>query len=226
MTSGSGHKLRVASILPTAGDAYGSGSPAAKRTRGFDYERLLRGPAPVHRPLQRIERRTDFDPLPHAAGDAPADETPEPRALSPDAASPQPEDASAAARHSAELAQHTLLGKRIADAAAPLMSALVTHDQQAVELVGRLARGIAAFCGDAAVVEAGHWYAQVPLDASVLPNTTLYLALSPFVLELRFDADSIEAKQLILSHSAMLEAELNAVLRAWGEPRIVELTVS
>jgi type III secretion control protein HpaP len=105
------------------------------------------------------------------------------------------------------------------------MSALLAQDQRMIGLIGTLAQHIAAFCGDPAIVGAGHWYAQVTLDANVLPDTILYLTLSPLTLELRFDVARSDTRQLILEHSAMLEAELNAVLRAWGEPRVVELKV-
>ncbi|WP_429496230.1 type III secretion system protein SctP [Paraburkholderia youngii] len=88
-----------------------------------------------------------------------------------------------------------------------------------------LARDVATFCVDPAISDAGSWEVRIPLDARILPDTTLYLSLSRFWLSLRFDARSIETRQLLFDHSAMLEREVGALLDAWATPRNIELTV-
>ena len=88
-----------------------------------------------------------------------------------------------------------------------------------------LSREVAAFCGDPAVAAAGQWEAQVVLNDRILPATELQVSLSHFDLLLRFDTQDREARQLLLAHSIALEHELDAMLRAWGQPRTVRLTV-
>ena len=106
-----------------------------------------------------------------------------------------------------------------------MVSAIFERQQRVLDLVGPLAREIGGFCSDAAIARAGNWEAQIRLDGRLFPNTTLYLTLSPFTLHLRFDTLDSEVKQLLLDHSSMLERELDATLRAWGEARDIELTV-
>ncbi len=88
-----------------------------------------------------------------------------------------------------------------------------------------LARDVAAFCVDPAIGDAGSWEVRIPLDAGILPHTMLYLSLSRFRLSLRFDARTIETRQLLYDHSAMLEREVAALLDAWATPLDIELTV-
>lgn len=125
----------------------------------------------------------------------------------------------------ATLAAHEALLRRLPPATMPAVDALFRTQGHFIELARTLAREVAAFCGDPAIGEAGNWEAYIPLDARLLPGTTLYLSLSHFRLSLRFDTGGIETRQLLLDHSAMLERELDALLRAWGAPRDIELTV-
>ena len=74
-------------------------------------------------------------------------------------------------------------------------------------------------------IKDGQFDANLPLDQKLLPQTTLYLSLSRFRLQLRFDAPDTATRQLLLEHSALLERELDTLLRAWGEAREIELTV-
>jgi type III secretion control protein HpaP len=117
------------------------------------------------------------------------------------------------------------LSNHICGAAQPVVTAIFRTQGQLIDLAGSLVQDIAAFCGDHAVNQAGNWEAQVPLDPALLPNTTLYLSLSPFKLSLRFDTSDVDARQLLLNHGSTLECELGALLQAWGTPRDIELTV-
>jgi type III secretion control protein HpaP len=94
-----------------------------------------------------------------------------------------------------------------------------------IRLFRHLAREIVGFCADPAIAEGGNWEVQMVLDPKLLPRTTLYLTLSRFSLQLRFDAPETAAKQLLLDNSASLEQELDTLLRAWGQARDIELTV-
>jgi type III secretion control protein HpaP len=144
------------------------------------------------------------------------DSAPEPAAQQADAAS----DAAASASP-----ERQALRARVTHAAAPVVSAVYQQQQRFLQLLGSLAREIGGFCGDPSIAEAGNWEVQLPLDPKILPHTTLYLTLSRFSLQLRFDTPDIATKQLLLEHSALLERELDTMLRAWGEARDIELTV-
>ena len=117
------------------------------------------------------------------------------------------------------------MADHVREAAQPIVAAVFRAQANMFDLACTLAQEIAAFCGDPAVGEAGNWEVQVPLDPALLPNTTLYLSLSPFKLSLRFDTSDVDARQLLLNHGSTLERELDALLNAWGAPRDIELTV-
>ncbi|WP_429455130.1 type III secretion system protein SctP [Paraburkholderia sp. JPY465] len=133
----------------------------------------------------------------------------------------------AAAAGKAECASAAALGAHKAPlqclpaATMPAVDALFRTQGKFLEL----ARDVAAFCVDPAISDAGSWEVRIPLDARILPDTTLHLSLSRFWLSLRFDARSIETRQLLCDHSAMLEREVAALLDAWATPRDIELTV-
>jgi len=107
----------------------------------------------------------------------------------------------------------------------PVVDALFRTQAHFLELATSLASEVAAFCADPAIGSAGNWDVQMPLDQAILPDTTLYLSLSPFQLSLRFDTSSIETKTLLLHHSTMLEREIASLLKAWNAPRDIELMV-
>jgi type III secretion control protein HpaP len=194
-----------------------SGHPVS----GFDYASLLRGRAPPHRlvtrtgaaakdPGGRSSKESEAEPAPSAQG-------------SPTPALPLPCEAGASA--ASQSIDRAALGARVANAAATVVSSVFIQQQRVLDVVGSLAREIAGFCSDPAIADAGDWSVQLPLAPHLFPHTTLYLTLSRFVLQLRFDAPAPETKQLLLDHSAMLERELDVMLRAWGEARDIELTV-
>lgn len=121
--------------------------------------------------------------------------------------------------------QRDALVQQVSSASVPVVDALLRTQGHFLELATSLASEVAAFCADPAVGSAGNWDVQMPLDKTILPDTTLYLSLSPFQLSLRFDTSSIETKTLLLQHSTMLEREIDSLLKAWSAPRDIELMV-
>jgi len=120
---------------------------------------------------------------------------------------------------------HLELSNRITRATLPIVDAMYRTQGQLLRLAATLATEIAAFCGDPSITANGNWEAQLPLDGKIVPDTTLYLSLSPFHLSLRFDTQSAHSRQLLLNHSALLQRELDSLLRAWNAARDIELTV-
>lgn len=125
----------------------------------------------------------------------------------------------------AAASQREALVQQVSSASVPVVDALFRTQAHFLELATSLASEVAAFCADPAIGSAGNWDVQMPLDKTILPDTTLYLSLSPFRLSLRFDTSSIETKTLLLHHSTMLEREIDSLLKAWNAPRDIELMV-
>lgn len=214
---------------------------SASRGRGFDYASLLGRRRAVLRLNHQGDAGADAGAGSqdgHSADDAETVEhasipvAPRPFFSHDDGSGPQAsEDAAGSSANGAASAGNTPLPERLAirsrveDAAQPVVSAVYRQQQRFVQLLGSLAREIGAFCGDPSIAEAGNWEVQLPLDQKLLPQTTLYLTLSRFSLQLRFDTTDTVARQLLLEHSALLERELDSLLRAWGEARDIELTV-
>ena len=117
------------------------------------------------------------------------------------------------------------LGERVSGATQPVVDALARVQHRFLALAVAVAQEVAAFCGDPAIAGAGNWEVQLPLDGAIFPDTMLYLSLSHFTLSLRFDTQSTQVRQLVLQYSALLERELDALLRASNAPRDIELTV-
>ncbi|AEA62751.1 type III secretion system protein SctP [Burkholderia gladioli] len=215
---------RNARIIPGAAPA----EPSRPRERRFDYASLASRRAPHRLPAReqpqsggggqdspedaapQAEIALYFDPR-YAPG-AGEEALPEPAATLPLAAGAAAEDLDT-------------LSARVERAAVPVVSAVYMQQQQYLQVLGVLTREIAAFCGDPAIANAGNWEAQMTLDPALLPHTRLSLSLSRFSLLLRFDAQDPVARDLLLTHSTMLQRELADTLRAWGEVRDIELTV-
>ncbi|VWC38117.1 type III secretion protein HpaP [Burkholderia lata] len=125
----------------------------------------------------------------------------------------------------AELLECRAVGSRIASAAAPIASVTLQAQRDHLGLLDVLSREIAAFCTDGAVASGGQWEAHLVLSDRILAATELQLSLSHFDLQLRFDARDLEARQLLLAHSTALEHALDTMLRAWGQPKRVRITV-
>jgi type III secretion control protein HpaP len=214
MSSISSRRLRDAN-----GAESDDGWSAADNTPGgFDYAMLLRARTAPHRPVAR----TTQTPQRAAQQEPAAEEQQEERPTTLANRLAAEEDAPAPATDSAA---NRALGSRVAHATGPIVSSVFARQQRVLDLVNTLAREIAGFCSDAAIANAGNWDVQMPLDEQLFPHTTLYLTLSRFIMQLRFDAPDPEIKQLLLDHSSMLERELDATLRAWGESRDIQLTV-
>jgi type III secretion control protein HpaP len=189
-----------------------------KSARRFDYAELVRRAA-AQRAL-RARLNGGVRPAAKHAADAPG-----PQRLGLFAerveASQASDDDTTGERDPLSFAHREALAERVCVAAQPAIDALFRTQGHFLEL----ATEVAAFCADQAVGDAGHWEVRMPLDPRIFPGTTLFLSLSPLRLSLRFDTQSIETRQLLLHHSAMLEREVDTLLRAWGAPRDIELTV-
>lgn len=209
---------RDARALPPPDDA----SPrAARGARRFDYAALLAARRTVVRPV------SDAPPASRQQDDPSAEPDPSSARAEhfPLISNERDTPASDPAPTSAELAESRTIAARIASAAAPIATVTLQEQRDHLGLLGVLSREIAAFCGDPAVAAGGQWEAHVVLNDRILASTELHVSLSHFDLQLRFDTQDREARQLLLAHSVALEQELDTMLRAWGQPRTVRLTV-
>ncbi|OXJ06582.1 type III secretion system protein SctP [Burkholderia sp. AU6039] len=189
--------------------------------RGFDYAALLARRRTVVRPVSDAPRaarsRDDRDAAPDTA-------VPLPGTFS---SLPIEYETADSELHltPTELLECRAVGTRIASAAAPIASVALQAQRDRLRLLDLLSREIAAFCSDGAVATSGQWEAHIVLSDRILASTELQLSLSHFDLQLRFDAKDLEARQLLLVHSTALEQALDTVLRAWGQPKRVRITV-
>nr|WP_264159013.1 type III secretion system protein SctP [Burkholderia vietnamiensis] len=204
--------------MPPPDDA----SPRSGRgARRFDYAALLAARRTVVRPVSDAppaSRRPD-DPNDEA------DSSPARAEAAPLISTARDIPTSDPAPTPAELAECRAIAARIASAAAPIATVALREQRDHLGLLDVLSREIAAFCGDPAVAAGGQWEAHVVLNDRILASTELHVSLSHFDLQLRFDTQDREARQLLLAHSVALEQELDTMLRAWGQPRTVRLTV-
>ncbi|MCU9952149.1 MULTISPECIES: type III secretion system protein SctP [Burkholderia] len=115
--------------------------------------------------------------------------------------------------------------EHVRHAITPVVSVIFERQERALQIVSLLTREIGTFCSDRAIVSAGNWEVQVPLDPELLPHTTLHVALSRFNIRIRFDVPDGETRDLLLKHSVLLERELDKVMRSWGEARDIHLSV-
>lgn len=197
---------RAARIIAPASDAADPAS--APRAKRVDYAALLRRRL-TPRPAGADTQDSGADDYSTAGSDTgPDDDTPQPS-------------------FTAEPRQRRgdSLAERIGSVSVPIVDAVYQQQNRFIELTARVAREIAAFCANRAVTQSGNWEVRLPLDPNVLPDTTLYLTLSPLCLQLRFDAQDPSSRQLLLQHSHLLERELIRLLDAWGEPRQLEIAI-
>ncbi|MBI0330745.1 type III secretion system protein SctP [Burkholderia plantarii] len=212
---------RAARIIPgTAAD-----EPGGARERRFDYASLAARRSPHRLPARGQPQQGGREaPDEEQAGRAEIALYFDPRTAPDESAAAPPEPPAAPLPLATEDTRDSL-SSRVERAAVPVVSAVYMHQQQYLKVLGVLTREIAAFCGDPAIAGAGNWEAQMTLDPALLPHTRLALSLSRFSLRLRFDAQDPASRDLLLTHSTMLERELADTLRAWGELRDIELTV-
>ncbi|AOL06892.1 MULTISPECIES: type III secretion system protein SctP [Burkholderia] len=209
---------RDARALPPPDDA----TPrTARGARRFDYAALLATRRTVARPV------SDAPPASRQQNDPSDEADPSSGRAEPFPLISNERDAPASdpAPTPAELAECRAIAARIASAAAPIATVTLQEQRDHLGLLGVLSREIAAFCGDPAVAAGGQWEAHVVLSDRILAATELHVSLSHFDLQLRFETQDREARQLLLAHSVALEQELDTMLRAWGQPRTVRLTV-
>jgi Type III secretion protein (HpaP) len=95
-----------------------------------------------------------------------------------------------------------------------------------IELSVIVAAEVAAFSENKANILSGYWEINLPIDPAKLPETVLYISLSPHELSLRFDAQNVKSRQLISDHRLVLKRELTKLMRAWSVSRIVDVTIS
>lgn len=188
---------------------------------GFDYAALLAARRTLVRPVSDTpsafhQQHHPFDES--SAFNAPSENFP---LISKEHDRPAAESLPTAA----EVAECQAIAARIANAAAPIASITLQEQHNHLGLLDILSREIATFCSDPAIANSGHWEVHVTLNDQILASTELHVSLSYFDLQLRFDTQDREARQLLLTHSVALEYELSTILRAWGQPRTVHISV-
>ncbi|MGF6483166.1 type III secretion system protein SctP [Paraburkholderia sp. JPY419] len=224
MTSIHSRRLRVFPVDDHADD--GGAWSQTERSSKFDYASLLRGGPSLHRPVGRE---------PHAvqpagahgggAGDGGSPASRDGVCLLSAGLMNTRLDSMARAPASADAAGNDGIGPRVEHASEALVASVFASQQRVLDIVGTLAHEITGFANDRAIATAGNWDVRMPLDETLFPHTTLYLTLSPFVMQLRFDAPDPATRQLLLDHSAMLERELDAILSACGNISDIQITV-
>ncbi|MCG1042853.1 type III secretion system protein SctP [Mycetohabitans sp. B8] len=199
---------RPVRIIPRHHDRHDN-SPVHNRRLRLDYASLARRAKPLPNTKPPVDK---YNPNRIASGFV--------LAIDPDAdsddESPSDENADRASR---------AVRRRLRSAVQPVVEKILLEQGSMLDMARRLAQEIAAFCTDSAINDTGTWEASLPLDPALLPDTTLNLTLSYSTLSLRFDTTDNKARELILSYASMLEHELDTLLRAWGAPRDIELTV-
>lgn len=187
-------------IAPLPGEQEGAPPPRARRV---DYAALLRRarvPDPAH-------------------DDAPVHDQ------SDDAFDAFEDDAHHSAGERDGKPREAAMAERIGSVCSPIVDAVYRQQARFIDLTGRIAREVAAFCANRAITGAGNWEMSLALDPRILPATTLHLALSPRCLQLRFETQDTSSRQLLLQHIRLLERELATLLDAWGEPRELEIGI-
>ncbi|KWN14691.1 hypothetical protein WT83_16485 [Burkholderia territorii] len=198
-----------------------AGARLARDARRFDYAGLLTARRTVLRPVSDVQAdsRQSSDPC----------VSPEHSATSPEEFLPTSNGRGTPSPNTqlppVELTECRTIATHIESAAVPIASIMMQQQYDHSNLLGTLSREIAAFCGDTAIATGGPWEAYVVLNERILPSTELHVSLSHFDLQLRFDARDREAHRLLSGHCTALERELDAMLRAWGCPRSVRITV-
>ncbi|RKP44567.1 type III secretion system protein SctP [Trinickia fusca] len=214
--------------------------PANVSRRRDDYERLLeRG-----RQARRSPTRAGITD--HSAGHPATDDAQEahqPAYAHDTPHAPAPPEAELESRPIGETAAHTRGGTQAETAPAsaqesvetlaqqlqrhetPYLDVLANEQQQLLMLVDYLANRVADFCTDPAVLAQGHWEIRLALDPKILPGCTLAMTLSYFDLTLRFEAEQIRSKQLVLHHGDVLKQRLEVLLAQHNVPRTVEIVV-
>jgi type III secretion control protein HpaP len=205
-----------------AGELDPRAGPAHAKARRFEYAALAREERAQIVSTPSCEQHGQDGAAEHAP---PSEEMHRTAASSTDTADGNAAPARSDDRGAAPSREADALGERVSGAAQPVVDALARVQHRFLALAVSVAHEVAAFCSDPAISGAGNWEVQLPLDGAIFPDTMLYLSLSHFTLSLRFDTQSTQVRQLVLQYSALLERELDALLRASNAPRDIELTV-
>ncbi|WP_164739680.1 type III secretion system protein SctP [Xanthomonas sp. BRIP62411] len=84
--------------------------------------------------------------------------------------------------------------------------------QRAQMAIHHIALRVAEFCNATPVRGAGIWEAWLEINHDILPQTTLFLRLSPDQLSLRFDSGSPETREVLCNGRKRLDTALKAAL--------------
>ncbi|MDC8748198.1 type III secretion system protein SctP [Xanthomonas campestris] len=84
--------------------------------------------------------------------------------------------------------------------------------QRAQLAINHIALRVAEFCNATPVRGAGTWEAWLEINHDILPQTTLFLRLSPDQLSLRFDSGSPETREVLLNGRKRLDTALKTAL--------------
>ncbi|WP_323123316.1 type III secretion system protein SctP [Burkholderia alba] len=204
--------------LPAPADA--DPSPA-RGVRRFDYAVLLAARRTVVRPMSGAQPTLCPSDSRSTESDPPSAKPEDYRLISNERDTPSPD----AGPTPAELAECRAISTRISNTATPIAAAALREQRDHLSLLGALSRDITAFCGNAAVAAGGPWEAHIVLSERILASTELHMTLSHFDLQLRFDTQDCDARQLLLTHSTALERDLDSILRVWGQSKVVRITV-
>ncbi|KTF33964.1 type III secretion system protein SctP [Xanthomonas vesicatoria] len=84
--------------------------------------------------------------------------------------------------------------------------------QRAQMAIHHIALRVADFCNASPVRGAGIWEAWLDINHDILPQTTLFLRLSPDQLSLRFDSGSPQTREVLCNGKERLDTALRAAL--------------
>ncbi|PPU58615.1 type III secretion protein HpaP [Xanthomonas dyei] len=84
--------------------------------------------------------------------------------------------------------------------------------QRAQMAIHHIALRVAEFCNATPVRGAGIWEAWLEINHDILPQTTLFLRLSPDQLSLRFDSGSPETREVLCNGRKRLDTALKTAL--------------
>lgn len=192
--------------------------PAVSSRTGFDYAALVKksrqARARQHPQPNTVRARAPAQPDTPALREAP-DEFPSPYDFDED-------DESEAGFN---FTPQTLTPTVAETPATPYVDLLAGQQLRVARLIQFLADRVTDFACDEAIRAHGNWSIRIPLDPALLRACTLYLTLSHFDLQLRFETSDDVTKHLISSNSEILKNHLDELLAKHDAPRDVEIIV-
>ncbi len=91
---------------------------------------------------------------------------------------------------------------------------------------GRMTRSIGIFCANNTVNSYGIWETYIAIDQKILPETTLFMRLSPIELLLRFKTTHSTSAKLIQENEKKLYASLTLILEQNACPRVINIVIT